>query len=77
MKINRFTENPLITPKDVTPLHEGYEVIGAFNGGVAEYNDEILLLLRVAERPISKDPEIIKAPVYDTQKRNDNYRIQS
>ncbi|MGM0138154.1 beta-1,2-mannobiose phosphorylase/1,2-beta-oligomannan phosphorylase [Enterococcus sp. DIV0755b] len=69
MKINRFTENPLITPKDVTPLHEGYEVIGAFNGGVAEYNDEILLLLRVAERPISKDPEIIKAPVYDTQKK--------
>ncbi|BCA84501.1 glycosidase [Enterococcus saigonensis] len=69
MKIDRFIENPLITPKDVTPLHEGYEVIGAFNGGVAKYNDEVLLLLRVAERPISNDPEIIKAPVYDAHKK--------
>ncbi|MCB5952665.1 glycoside hydrolase family 130 protein [Enterococcus sp. BWT-B8] len=66
MKIERFIENPLITPADVKPLHEGYEVIGAFNGGVAEYNGEVLLLLRVAERPISEDPNIIKAPVYDT-----------
>ncbi|OTN75485.1 hypothetical protein A5886_000555 [Enterococcus sp. 8G7_MSG3316] len=66
MKIERFEENPLITPTDVMPLHEGYEVIGAFNGGVAEYNDEVILLLRVAERPISEDPSIIKAPVYNT-----------
>lgn len=65
MKIERFNENPLITPADVKPLHEGYEVIGAFNGGVAKYNDEVLLLLRVAERPISDDPNVIKAPVFD------------
>lgn len=67
MKIERFTENPLITPADVKPLHEGYEVIGAFNGGVAKYKDEVLLLLRVAERPVSEDPNVIKAPVYDTK----------
>lgn len=67
MNIERFIENPLVTPNDVKPLHEGYEVIGAFNGGVAKYNDEILLLLRVAERPISEDPNIIKAPVYNTE----------
>lgn len=65
MKIERFNENPLITPADVKPLHEGYEVIGAFNGGVAKFNDEVLLLLRVAERPISDDPNVIKAPVFD------------
>ena len=65
MKIERFNENPLITPADVKPLHEGYEVIGAFNGGVAKYNDEVLLLLRVAERPISDDLNVIKAPVFD------------
>lgn len=64
MKINRFKENPLITPLDVTPLHEGYEVIGAFNAGVAKYKGEIILLLRVAERPISDDKDIVKAPVY-------------
>jgi predicted GH43/DUF377 family glycosyl hydrolase len=69
MKIERFYENPLITPEDVKPLHEGFEVIGAFNAGVATYKDEVLLLLRVAERPISDDPNIIKAPVFnpDTQ----------
>lgn len=65
MKIERFDENPLITPADVKPLHDGYEVIGAFNGGVAKYKDEVLLLLRVAERPISEDPNVIKAPVFD------------
>lgn len=65
MKIERFDENPLITPADVKPLHDGYEVIGAFNGGVAKYKDEVLLLLRVAERPISDDPNVIKAPVFN------------
>lgn len=63
MKIYRFEENPLITPLDVKPLNEGYEVIGAFNAGVAKYKDETILLLRVAERPISENPDIIKAPV--------------
>lgn len=67
MKIERFFENPLITPLDVPPLHEGHEVIGAFNGGVAKYKDETLLLLRVAERPISEDENIVKAPIIDPE----------
>ncbi|MDR0300646.1 MAG: glycoside hydrolase family 130 protein [Streptococcaceae bacterium] len=65
MKINRFEENPLITPRDVSPIHEGFEVIGAFNAGVAKFKDESILLLRVAERPISDNPTIIKAPLID------------
>lgn len=65
MKINRFGANPLITPANVQPFHSGYEVIGVFNAGVAEYNNEILLLLRVAERPVSDDSNIIKAPVIE------------
>lgn len=67
MKIKRYKENPLITPEDVTPYHEGFEVIGVFNAGVAKYQDETLLLLRVAERPISQDDQIIYAPVYNPQ----------
>ncbi|MDR0299101.1 MAG: glycoside hydrolase family 130 protein [Streptococcaceae bacterium] len=63
MKINRFVENPLITPDDVKPYHQGFEVIGAFNAGVAFYKGETLLLLRVAERPISETPNIIKVPL--------------
>ena len=67
MKVYRFEENPLITPLDITPWHQGYEVSGAFNAGVAKYKGETLLLLRVAERPISEDSEIIKSPVFNLE----------
>jgi predicted GH43/DUF377 family glycosyl hydrolase len=67
MNIQRYAENPLITPSDVKPHREDFEVIGAFNAGIATYKDEVLMLLRVAERPISKDPNIVKAPVYNSE----------
>ncbi|GAA0315812.1 glycoside hydrolase family 130 protein [Bacillus carboniphilus] len=67
MKIYRYEENPLITPADVKPYHDGFEVIGAFNAGIAEYNGEVIMLLRVAERPISEDPKIVKAPIYNPE----------
>lgn len=66
MNIERFDENPIITPEDVMPYHEGFEVIGAFNASVAEYKGETLLLIRVAERPISEDEDIVKIPIVDT-----------
>ncbi|MRN56474.1 glycoside hydrolase family 130 protein [Paenibacillus monticola] len=65
MNIHRYAENPLITPADVVPHRADFEVIGAFNAGVTTYKDEVLMLLRVAERPISLDPNIVKAPVYN------------
>lgn len=65
MKVYRYEENPLVTPKDVQPHRTDFEVIGAFNAGVAMYRDETIMLLRVAERPISHDPNIVKAPVYN------------
>ncbi|KMM39355.1 BtaManbiosPhlase [Guptibacillus hwajinpoensis] len=65
MNVKRFEENPLITPEDVKPFHDNHEVIGVFNAGVAEYDGETLLLLRVAERPISEDPKRVKAPVIE------------
>ncbi|MCL6457483.1 MAG: glycoside hydrolase family 130 protein [Gorillibacterium sp.] len=65
MNINRYENNPLITPTDVKPYHEGYEVIGAFNAGITSYNGEVLMLLRVAERPISPSANIVLAPVYN------------
>lgn len=63
MKTYRYEENPIVKPVDVTPYHPGFEVIGAFNAGVARYGDEVLLLLRVAERPFSNDPDIVKVPI--------------
>ncbi|MGU3472922.1 glycoside hydrolase family 130 protein [Paenibacillus sp. D51F] len=68
MNSYRYEQNPLVTPADVKPHREDFEVIGAFNAGVAEYDGEVILLLRVAERPISADPEVVLAPVYNTEK---------
>ncbi|WP_188378837.1 glycoside hydrolase family 130 protein [Halobacillus andaensis] len=65
MNVTRLERNPLITPADVTPYHDDHEVIGVFNAGVAEYEGETLLLLRVAERPITNNPAIVKAPIID------------
>ena len=55
--VQRLKENPIITPADVPPSRPDYEVVGAFNPAAIRYNDEIFLLLRVAERPKDKDPD--------------------
>jgi len=68
MNVYRYEENPLITPLDVKPFHECFEVVGAFNAGVAEYNGETLLLLRIAERPINQDLNVVKVPIYNANK---------
>jgi predicted GH43/DUF377 family glycosyl hydrolase/glycosyltransferase involved in cell wall biosynthesis len=48
---HRVHGNPLITPKDVQPSQPGFEVISTINPGVAKVGDEVVLLLRVTERP--------------------------
>ena len=50
--IERFANNPLISPKDVTPSRAGLEVMCAFNAGATLYQGQTLLLVRVAERPV-------------------------
>lgn len=46
-------------------VHPGHEVIGVFNAGVARYRDEMVLLLRVAERPVSPEPGIVRTSFVD------------
>jgi predicted GH43/DUF377 family glycosyl hydrolase len=65
VEVFRSPHNPIIGPKDVKPSSGDFEVIGVFNAGVARFEDEIILLLRVAERPISTHPEVVLAGVYD------------
>src|SRR5262245_61781011 len=62
MIFKRHAQNPLITPRDVEPSRPDLEIIGTFNAGVTIYKGEVLLLLRVAERPIQADPERILFP---------------
>ncbi len=68
MKVNRCPENPIIEPKDVKPSRAGFEVVGVFNTAVARFADEVLLLLRVAERPVGGEPNTALAAIYDTAK---------
>ncbi|MEN6356978.1 MAG: glycoside hydrolase family 130 protein [Armatimonadota bacterium] len=65
MKVRRYPENPLIKPSDVKPSQPDYEVLCAFNAGVIEHDGEIILLMRVAERPVSHDPDLVLVPVVD------------
>jgi predicted GH43/DUF377 family glycosyl hydrolase len=62
-KINRCIHNPLITPNDVRPSNELLKVVGVFNCGAAKYNDEIILLCRVAESVKDVIPGEVRIPV--------------
>ena len=66
MKVFRSPHNPIIEPKDIKPSKSDYEVIGVFNVGVTRLEDQVILLLRIAERPISPHPDAVLAAVYDT-----------
>ena len=68
MKVFRSPRNPIIGPRDVKPSREDFEVIGVFNAGVARFDDEVILLLRVAERPIGEHPDVTLVGVYDLSK---------
>jgi len=65
VSVFRSPDNPIIEPKDVKPSRSDFEVIGVFNAGVARFKDEIILLLRVAERPISIHPDVVLVGIYD------------
>jgi predicted GH43/DUF377 family glycosyl hydrolase len=60
----RFQQNPLITPKDIKPSQSDLEVCCVLNPGVARFNDETILLLRVCERPIQEEGWL-SVPVLD------------
>jgi len=67
MSIARCPDNPIIEPKDIQPSREGFEVIGVFNAGAARFQDQVLLLLRVAERPVSEHSDVVLSGIYDTK----------
>ncbi|MHC4353526.1 MAG: glycoside hydrolase family 130 protein [Planctomycetota bacterium] len=69
MKAIRSPQNPIIAPKHVKPSREDFEIIGVLNAGVTRLDEEIILLVRVAERPVNKDPDVVLTAVYDIQKQ--------
>jgi len=65
MTIRRAAENPIITPSMLRPSRADHEVIGVFNPGCIRHGGETLLLLRVAEAPVSGDDREVAAPWFD------------
>lgn len=72
----RVAENPIIVPEAVPPSEPNMEVIGAFNPGATRFGDEVILLLRVAERPIMEDPDYVGVPMLNLNHRNGSRRIE-
>lgn len=52
--LQRYKRNPIIQPKDLKPLQEGFKIIGVFNPAAFVYQEKIYLLVRVAEQPINR-----------------------
>lgn len=51
MTVRRLFTRLLLRPEDVPPSRDDFEVVGVFNPGAVRAADEVVLLVRVAERP--------------------------
>jgi predicted GH43/DUF377 family glycosyl hydrolase len=65
MTVRRLSTRLLIRPEDVPPTREDFEVVGAFNPGAVRAGDEVVLLVRVAERPRERRPGFTGLPRWD------------
>lgn len=65
-QLQRLVDQPIIQTSDVNPTIDGFEVLGAFNPAACVFDNEILLLLRVAEAP-KAEKETILIPLIEEQ----------
>jgi beta-1,2-mannobiose phosphorylase / 1,2-beta-oligomannan phosphorylase len=61
--IDKFSNNPIVRPSDVKPSRPDFEVVCSFNAGATIYQQETLLMLRVAERPVAEKGWIATAEI--------------
>ncbi|MBC8769546.1 glycoside hydrolase family 130 protein [Arenibacter sp. BSSL-BM3] len=61
---NRYSENPLLSPKDLKASNENMVIECLLNPGTFEFNGKIGLLVRVAERTVKKDG-LVSVPFYN------------
>lgn len=54
--LRRIFERQLLRPEDVPPSRPDWEVIGVFNPAAVRVNNEVILLVRVVERPRERRP---------------------
>jgi predicted GH43/DUF377 family glycosyl hydrolase len=58
----RLFESLLVRPEDLPPSGNDFEVVGAFNPGAVVIGREVVLLVRVAERPRERRPGFTALP---------------
>ena len=60
--LTRLYERLLLRPEDVPPSRDDFEVVGVFNPGAVAVGREVVLLVRVAERPRERRPGFTPLP---------------
>src|SRR5215204_3028628 len=69
MAVPRLSTRLLLRPGDVPSSRADFEVVGAFNPGAVRADDEVVLLVRIAERPRERRPGFTALPRWDTAGR--------
>jgi predicted GH43/DUF377 family glycosyl hydrolase len=62
MTVNRLSTKLLLRPGDIPPSRDDVEVVGVFNPGAVRVDDEVVLLVRVAERSRERRPGYVGLP---------------
>ena len=65
MTARRLSTRLLLGKEDVPATREDFEVVGAFNPGAVRAGAEVVLLVRVAERPRERRPGFTGLPRWD------------
>lgn len=63
--VRRLSTRLLLRPEDVRASRADFEVVGVFNPGAVRADDEVVLLVRVAERPRERRPGFTGLPRWD------------
>jgi predicted GH43/DUF377 family glycosyl hydrolase len=65
--LRRLYERLLLGPGDVSPSRPDMEVVGIFNPGAIRMDNEVILLVRVAERPRERRPGFTALPRWSAE----------
>src|SRR5690348_8195092 len=65
MTVRRRSTNLLLRPADVPATRDDFEVVGVFNPGAVRADGEVVLLVRVAERPRERRRGFTGLPRWD------------
>lgn len=65
MTVRRLSTTLLLRAEDASASRDDFEVVGVFNPGAVRVGDEVVLLVRVAERPRQRRPGFTGLPRWD------------